>query len=54
MNMILNQRVVFLLLMSFILSFLMSGWVTFINLGLASNLLSEWRHVFFWLGPPRR
>ncbi|MEO9654102.1 DUF2798 domain-containing protein [Marinomonas sp.] len=35
-------RLYFAVLMSCVLSFLMSGWITFINIGLADNFLTAW------------
>ncbi|MCD8520869.1 MAG: DUF2798 domain-containing protein [Saccharospirillaceae bacterium] len=40
------QRFIFTLIFSFCLSLLMSGWVTFINLGIGSNFLSHWSVAF--------
>lgn len=38
-------------LMSFILSVLMTCWVTFINLGLSSAFLSSWANAFLLAWP---
>ncbi|GAB3487290.1 DUF2798 domain-containing protein [Marinomonas epiphytica] len=35
-------RVYFAVLMSCVLSFLMSGWITFINIGLVDRFFSAW------------
>jgi hypothetical protein len=40
------QRFIFTLLFSFCLSLLMSGWVTFINLGITSDFLARWSVAF--------
>ncbi|WP_340677435.1 DUF2798 domain-containing protein [Paraglaciecola sp.] len=40
------QRVIFTLLFSCSLSFLMSAWVTFINLGLVNDYLHCWAIAF--------
>lgn len=42
----LKQRLVFTVLMSFILSAVMTGWVTFINLGLTNGFGGQWIRAF--------
>lgn len=37
-----KQRIVFSVLMSGIMSLLMSGWITIINIGITSDFLSLW------------
>lgn len=40
------QRFIFTLLFSFCLSLLMSGWVTFINLGFTNDFVARWLVAF--------
>lgn len=40
------QRFVFTLLFSFFLSFMMSGWVSFINLGFSEAFIGQWMIAF--------
>jgi len=58
-----KSRLIATILMSFGLSLLMSGWVTFLNLGLTDGYFSRWMAAFqlawpaaaviaFFLGPP--
>lgn len=42
----LRMRVVFALLMSLLMSSLMSGWVTWLNLGMSADFLPHWQHAF--------
>lgn len=49
--MILLQRFCFALCMSLVLSFLMSGWVTFINLGASAGFIGAWSHAFLLAWP---
>ncbi|WP_431191709.1 DUF2798 domain-containing protein [Nonlabens ulvanivorans] len=37
--------------MSFVLCFLMTVWVTFINLGLVEGFLMSWAHAFIFAWP---
>ncbi|QEL56925.1 DUF2798 domain-containing protein [Chromobacterium paludis] len=41
-----HQRLLFSLLMSAAMSFLMTAWVTWLNLGLTSDFLARWFHAF--------
>ncbi|WP_440054525.1 DUF2798 domain-containing protein [Pseudoalteromonas sp. T1lg65] len=40
------QKLIFTLLLSLCLSFMVSGWVTYINLGLVTNFTARWAHAF--------
>lgn len=40
------QRLIFTILFSFLLSLLMSAWVTYINLGLSSGYVMSWLEAF--------
>ena len=40
------ERIIFTALFSCCLSGLMSGWVTFINLGITDTFLSDWSMAF--------
>ncbi|AXE29562.1 DUF2798 domain-containing protein [Chromobacterium phragmitis] len=42
----LRQRLLFSLLMSAAMSFLMTAWVSWLNLGLRPDLLARWLHAF--------
>lgn len=44
--MTLKQRIVFSLTMSLILTTVMTGWVTLLNLGLGNHFISAWSHAF--------
>ncbi|WP_232504321.1 DUF2798 domain-containing protein [Shewanella benthica] len=46
-----KQRIVFSLLMSFVLSLLMTLWITWINLGLQPNFLWLWAKAFILAWP---
>lgn len=46
-----KQRIIFSVLMSFILSSLMTCWITLINLGMSEHFISQWHHAF-WLAWP--
>lgn len=46
-----KQRLVFAILMSFILTFLMSAWVTFINVGMIDGFLNRWMTAWFLAWP---
>lgn len=37
------QKLIFTLLLSLCLSFMVSGWVTYINLGLVADFTTRWR-----------
>ncbi|WP_417684740.1 DUF2798 domain-containing protein [Roseibium sp.] len=41
-----KYRIVFSGLMAFVLSFLMSGWVTWVNLGLSPDFPGQWLAAF--------
>ncbi|NOU51257.1 DUF2798 domain-containing protein [Pseudoalteromonas sp. JBTF-M23] len=40
------QKLIFTLLLSLCLSFMVSGWVTYINLGLVTDFASRWTQAF--------
>ncbi|WP_300754473.1 DUF2798 domain-containing protein [Janthinobacterium sp.] len=44
-------RLVFSLLMSFVMSLLMSAWVTWLNIGLHPDFMLRWRHAFLAAWP---
>lgn len=44
-------RVYFAAMMSFVLAFLMTAWVTWINLGFVSDYLSRWMDAFVLAWP---
>lgn len=46
-----RYRLILSLLMSSILSLLMTGWVTFINVGLNQTLISRWVYAFLLAWP---
>ncbi|WP_020590709.1 DUF2798 domain-containing protein [Kiloniella laminariae] len=46
-----KQRLLFSALMSFVLSFLMSCWVTWINLGLSAMFIERWLNAFILAWP---
>jgi hypothetical protein len=46
-----KHRIIFALLMSFLLSSLMTAWVTWINLGWTDDFYQQWCHAFM-LGWP--
>lgn len=46
-----KSRVTFALLMSFILSLLMTCWVTWINLGWNKEFYAQWLHAFVLAWP---
>lgn len=50
-SMKLKQRIVFTLMMSFVLSFTMSGWVTFLNLNFQSDFFTHWIKAFLSAWP---
>lgn len=41
-----KQRIIFSIMMSFILSSLMTCWITLINLGMSEYFISQWTHAF--------
>lgn len=45
-------RLIFALLMSSLMTFLMSGWVTWINIGFSENFLTQWRLAGTSAWPP--
>ena len=45
------HRIIFSLLMSLQLSFLMTAWVTWINLGWTSEYYQQWLHAFILAWP---
>lgn len=46
-----KHRVIFAVIMSFILSLLMTCWVTYINLGLSNMFLQQWGRAFLLAWP---
>jgi hypothetical protein len=46
-----KQRIIFSIIMSFILSLLMTCWITLINLGINEHFISHWNYAF-WLAWP--
>ncbi|NRA85766.1 MAG: DUF2798 domain-containing protein [Gammaproteobacteria bacterium] len=46
-----KHKILFTLIMSFILSSLMTLWVTYLNLGLSDNFLGHWRNAFLLAWP---
>jgi hypothetical protein len=46
-----RYRIILSLLMSFILSLLMTAWITFINVGLTQTLVSKWVYAFLLVLP---
>ncbi|WP_293267832.1 DUF2798 domain-containing protein [Neptunomonas sp.] len=46
-----KQRIIFAVMMSFLLSFFMTCWVTWINLGWTENFLTHWLHAFILAWP---
>lgn len=51
MNPALRMRTMFALLMSLLMSSLMSGWVTWLNLGLGDGFMSHWKTAFMAAWP---
>lgn len=45
------HRILFALLMSLLLSFLMTAWVTWINLGWSTEYYHQWFHAFICAWP---
>lgn len=50
-NLIMKERIVFTVFMSFQLSLLMSFWVTWLNLGWSSIFMSSWIQAFTFAWP---
>jgi len=46
-----RSRLVFALLMSLEMSLLMTGWVTWVNLGFGEQFLARWMHAFVLAWP---
>ena len=46
-----KQRLLFSVLMSLVLSFLMSCWVTWVNLGLSEVFVERWMNAFVLAWP---
>ncbi|WP_084659999.1 DUF2798 domain-containing protein [Vibrio sonorensis] len=46
-----KQRILFTVIMSFFLSFFMTLWVTFINLGFTPDFLQSWGRAFMLAWP---
>lgn len=44
-------RMMFALLMSCLMSLLMTGWVTWINVGIGSRFMAQWSHAFLMAWP---
>ena len=46
-----KHRFIFAILMSFVLTFFMSAWVTFINVGLIDNFIHFWMSAWLLAWP---
>jgi hypothetical protein len=46
-----KQRIIFAITMSFILTILMTAWVTFLNLGLSDQFVNHWSNAFVFSWP---
>ncbi|QJR79702.1 DUF2798 domain-containing protein [Alteromonas pelagimontana] len=46
-----KHRVVFAVMISLILTFFMSAWVTFLNVGIIENFFELWMHAWFLAWP---
>lgn len=46
-----KHKIVFTVIMSFILSSMMTCWITYINLGLSGNFPSQWGNAFLLAWP---
>lgn len=46
-----KHRIVFAAMMSFVLSLLMSAWVTFMNIGAHPEFVSFWLHAWIYAWP---
>jgi len=46
-----KHKILFTLIMSFILSSLMTCWITYINLGLSEQFLAQWGNAFLLAWP---
>lgn len=47
----LRTRMIFAALMSFLMTVIMSGWITFLNVGLTMEYASRWGHAFLAAWP---
>ena len=46
MSDVLRLRIIFSLCMSLLMTFLMTSWVTWLNIGFDPDFFSRWRHAF--------
>ena len=46
-----KHRIIFAALMSFVLSLLMSAWITFMNIGAHADFVSFWMHAWVYAWP---
>ncbi|RDL44972.1 DUF2798 domain-containing protein [Marinomonas piezotolerans] len=46
-----KHRIIFATMMSFVLSLLMSAWITFLNIGLTPDFVSSWLHAWILAWP---
>lgn len=46
-----KHRIIFATMMSFVLSLLMSAWITFLNIGLHPDFVSFWMHAWVLAWP---
>ncbi|MEH6479433.1 MULTISPECIES: DUF2798 domain-containing protein [Pseudoalteromonas] len=46
-----KHRFIFAILMSFVLTFFMSAWVTYINMGLINSFINYWMSAWFLAWP---
>ncbi|QCZ92656.1 DUF2798 domain-containing protein [Salinimonas iocasae] len=46
-----TQRIIFSFLMSLVLSFLMSAWVTYLNLGFVDTFVQRWMQAWLMAWP---
>lgn len=46
-----KHRIIFALIMSLVLTFFMSAWVTYINVGLISNFTDSWMSAWLLAWP---
>jgi hypothetical protein len=51
MSTALQQRIAFAFLMSLLMSFLMTFWVSWLNIGFQPDFLGKWRHAFLAAWP---
>ncbi|SFG92473.1 Protein of unknown function [Duganella sp. CF458] len=47
----LRTRMIFAALMSFLMTVIMSGWITFLNVGLTTEYAARWGHAFLAAWP---